>query len=116
MAGSGKVTENTGLFISCASLEFPAASKSMVAQSFLRGEARQAGQLLKNGSVRLTVGKQDHLFEQAVSLDLKDGQFETQDEAFRSLRPEDTIFVKAEVSSPESSETTTQEIYLNATP
>jgi len=34
MAGSGKVTENTGLFIACAALEFPAASKSMVAQSF----------------------------------------------------------------------------------
>jgi hypothetical protein len=36
MAGSEKVTENTGSFIACAALEFPAASKSIVAQSFLK--------------------------------------------------------------------------------
>ena len=36
MAGSGKVTENAGSFIACAALEFPAASKSIVAQSFPR--------------------------------------------------------------------------------
>src|SRR6266576_4016818 len=34
MAGSEKVTENTGSFIACAALEFPVASKSIVAQSF----------------------------------------------------------------------------------
>jgi hypothetical protein len=34
MAGSGKVTENSGSFIACAALGFPAASKSIVAQSF----------------------------------------------------------------------------------
>jgi hypothetical protein len=38
MAGSGKVTENAGSFIACAALEFPAASKSIVAQSFLKPE------------------------------------------------------------------------------
>jgi hypothetical protein len=37
MAGSGKVTENSGSFIACAALGFPAASKSIVAQSFLSG-------------------------------------------------------------------------------
>ena len=36
IAGSGNVTENTGLFIACAALKFLAASQSMVAQSFLR--------------------------------------------------------------------------------
>jgi len=39
MAGSGKVTENAGLFIAGAALEFPAASKSIVAQSFPRSIA-----------------------------------------------------------------------------
>jgi hypothetical protein len=44
MAGSEKVTENTGSFIACAALEFPAASKSIVAQSFPKVSSKSTWQ------------------------------------------------------------------------
>jgi hypothetical protein len=45
MTGSGKVTENTGSFIACAALEFPATSKSMVAQRFPKWWALDNGEV-----------------------------------------------------------------------
>src|SRR5260370_58806 len=55
----------------------------------IQGEVHQAGQPVKDGNVRLTVNKQDNSFQQAVSVDMKNGKFESEDPAFFSLVPGD---------------------------
>ena len=82
----------------------------------IKGDVHLAGQPLKEGSVRLTVTRQEPAFEQSVSADLKNGRFEIEDPSFSSLRPDDQIRIKAEVSSSQLRDTTTDELYLNIGP
>ena len=82
----------------------------------IRGQAYLIGQPLKDGSVRLTVSRQEPAFEQSVLTDLKNGGFEIEDPSFRSLRPADQIHITAEVSSSQFRATATDELYLNTGP
>jgi hypothetical protein len=80
----------------------------------IKGEVRKSGKAVEAGNVLLTAKKTDLSFEQGVAVDLKaNGQFETEDPAFASLRPADEIYVKAEFLSSDTSENPTQELYLN---
>jgi hypothetical protein len=80
----------------------------------IKGEVRKSGKPLEAGSVLLTAKKTDLSFEQTVAANLTtNGQFETEDPAFASLRPADEIYVKAEFLSSDSGDNTTQELYLN---
>ena len=79
----------------------------------IRGTVSQAGKLLDEGNVRLTVAKTDDSFEQTVAIDAKGGQFESEDAAFRPLKPSDKLHITAEVSSTRLAALVTQEVYLN---
>jgi len=83
----------------------------------IKGQVYLTGKPLEQGNVRLTVSKEDDSFQQAVSLDLKGGMFESDDAAFRPLGREDKLHVRAEVSSTTLPEPASAEVYLNtATP
>lgn len=77
----------------------------------IRGEVYQAGKQLREGQVRLTVSMENRTFSQSVSVDLKNGQFESDDPAFQSLRPDDPLYITAEVSSPQLSDMVSQRLY-----
>src|SRR6266446_5782866 len=49
----------------------------------IKGAVHQDGKPLKDGTVRLTASRQDYSFQQAIALDLKNGEFGTEDPAFR---------------------------------
>ena len=82
------------------------------AQSHLRieGGVFQGTQQVTSGIVRITVA--DKTFQQSVFIPVKDGHFETEDPAFRSIRPGDVVTVTAAASTAKRSETAT--IRLNS--
>jgi hypothetical protein len=81
----------------------------------VKGDISQGGQLIKNGSVSLTISSASNaLFRQSVYIPFQSGHFETDDPAFRSVRPGEPIEIKAEVTAPGVNETAT--IYLNHKP
>jgi len=81
----------------------------------VKGDISQGGQLVKNGSVRLTISSVNNgLFRQSVYIPFQNGHFETEDPAFRSVRPGEPIGIKAEVTTLGLNETAT--IYLNHKP
>ena len=81
----------------------------------IKGDVSQGGQPPKNGSVRLTISSADNgLFRQSVHIPFENGHFETEDPAFRSVRPGERIEIKAEVTAPGLNETAM--IYLNRKP
>ena len=82
---------------------------------YIKGTVHKNGQPVKTGNVRLAVTTEDGQFEQTVSAPLKDGNFESKDPAFSSLRPDDPIQIAAQVSSSEFKEVRDHEIFLNMT-
>ena len=80
------------------------------------GQISRTSKALADGKVRLTVGTLDQAFQQTIIVDLKDGNFGSEDAALRKLDPGDQIYVKAEVLSAELSETPSEELYLNTKP
>ena len=81
----------------------------------IRGDISQDGQPLKGGNVRLTVSStRNELFRQSISLAMQAGHFETEDPAFRSVRPGSPIEIKADIVAAGLQETAT--INLNSAP
>jgi hypothetical protein len=89
-------------------------SNSINAQLNIKGAVYKAGKPLQAGSVLITVNKQDDTFSQSITVDLKDGKFETQDSAFSSLRPDDQLSITAEVTSSQLSQSAVYQLYLNS--
>lgn len=81
----------------------------------IRGQAYQAGKPLPAGIAQVTVSTLDDSFRQSISVEMKSGQFETDDQAFRSLSPADRLHVTADVTGTDTSSvfTGSKEIYLN---
>jgi len=76
------------------------------------GDVSQSGQLVKNGSVRLTISSTENgLFQQSVYIAYQNGHFETEDPAFRSIRPGKPTEIKAEAMATGLNATAT--IHLN---
>jgi hypothetical protein len=81
----------------------------------VKGDVSQGGQLIKNGSVNLTISSPNNgLFRQSVFIPFQNGHFETDDPAFRSVHPRDPIDIKAEVTA--AGLNTTATLYLNHKP
>jgi hypothetical protein len=77
------------------------------------GDVSQSGQLVKNGSVRLTISSTENgLFQQSVYIPFQNGHFETEDPAFRSIRPGKPTEIKAEAIATGLNATAT--IHLNS--
>lgn len=81
----------------------------------IKGQAYQAGKPLTAGTVEVTVNTLDDSFRQSISVELKSGQFETDDQAFRSLSPDDRLHITADVTGTDASNvfTGSKEIFLN---
>jgi hypothetical protein len=81
----------------------------------IRGDITRDGQPPKSGNVRLTVSStKNELFRQSISLAMQAGHFETEDPAFRSVRPGSPIEIKADIVGGGPHETAT--INLNSAP
>ena len=66
----------------------------------IKGDVSQGGQLVKSGSVRLTVSTAGTApFQQSIYIGFDAGHFETDDPAFRSIRPGQPTEIKAEVTA-----------------
>lgn len=97
---------------SAVSMDGPDSAKAHIK---VKGDVSQGGQFVKTGSVRLTISSASNgLFRQSVYIPLQNGHFETEDPAFRSVRPGEPIEIKAEVTASGLNETAT--IYLNHKP
>jgi hypothetical protein len=90
-------------------------ANSIKAHLKVKGDVSVGGQLVKGGSVNLTIGDVgEGMFRQSVYLAFKDGHFESDDPSFRSIRPGDAIEVRAQVTAPDFNETSS--LYLNHKP
>ena len=90
----------------------PVASKEAPGHLKIKGQAYQTGKPLPGGMVELTVNTLDDSFRQSVSTEVKSGQFEIDDPAFRSLSPADRLHITAQVTGTDST-TESREIYVN---
>lgn len=81
----------------------------------IRGDISQDGQPPKTGTVRITIrGTKDDQFRQSISLALQAGHFETEDPAFRPIRPGSGVEIEAAITAPGIREIAT--INLNSAP
>ena len=81
----------------------------------IKGDISVGSQPVNAGNVNVTISSLGGgIFRQSVYLQIKDGHFETEDAAFRSVRPTDQIEVKAQVIAPDLNETGS--LYLNHKP
>ena len=71
------------------------------------GDVYQNGQPVNSGTVRITATTANQAFNQSVTVALKDGKFETEDPAFRTIHPGEALTAVAEVSAPGLSESGT---------
>ena len=78
----------------------------------VQGAVSQGDKAVSGGIVRVTIAKSSGLFRQSINVPLKDGHFETEDPAFRSVHPGDPVTITADVSAPGLMETAT--IQLNS--
>src|SRR5450756_780200 len=85
----------------------PAYAKSHVK---VQGSVNQGEKPVSSGAVRVSISTDN--FRQSVSVPLKDGRFEVEDPAFRSVQPGDPVAITADVSAPGLAETAT--LHLNS--
>ncbi|MGB7556829.1 MAG: hypothetical protein WBM04_20865 [Candidatus Korobacteraceae bacterium] len=81
----------------------------------VKGDVYQAGKPI-NGNARVTITStsKDNLFQESISIPFQNGHFETDDPAFRAIRPGVPAEIKAEITGPGSGEIAT--INLNSKP
>ncbi len=81
----------------------------------IKGDVYQAGKPISgNARVTVTSTSRDDLFQESISIPFQNGHFETDDPAFRAIRPGVPAEIKAEITGQGSNEIAT--INLNSKP